>query len=93
MLLKVRCEFMVLEVRIMVRESCDCKMLSTEKKMHNLKVENYALFGGHTEDLNPGDSLSDSSEGLFQRGKSRARTYRCFCKKAQVLKHQKIPVN
>ena len=28
---------------------------------HNLKVENYVLFSMHTEDLTPGDSLSDSS--------------------------------
>ena len=27
------------------------------KKMHNLKVENYVLFGGISEDLNPLDSL------------------------------------
>ena len=31
--------------------------------MHNLKVENYVLFGGHTEDVSPGDSLSNSTEG------------------------------
>ena len=24
-----------------------------EKKMHNLKVENYILFGGHSEDFKP----------------------------------------
>jgi len=33
--------------------------------MHNLKVENYASFGGLAEDLSPGGSLSDSSEGLL----------------------------
>ena len=49
--------------------------------MHNLKDENYVLFGGHAEDLSPGDSLSDTSEGLFQRGKRGARIYRSFCKK------------
>ena len=37
--------------------------------MHNLKVENYVLFGGHTEVLSAGDSLLDGSEGLLQRGK------------------------
>ena len=30
--------------------------------MYNLKVENYVLFGRHTEELSPGDSLSYSSE-------------------------------
>jgi len=33
--------------------------------MHNLKVENYDLFSGISEDLSPEDSLSDSSEGLL----------------------------
>ena len=40
---------------------------STEKKtktLHNLKVENYVLFGGLAEYLSPEDSLLDSSEGL-----------------------------
>ena len=35
------------------------------KKNHNLKADNYVLFCKHGEDLSPGDSLSDSSEGLF----------------------------
>ena len=34
------------------------------KKKYNVKVENYALFYGFVEDLRPGDSLSESSEGL-----------------------------
>ena len=37
--------------------------------MDNLKVEYYILFSGLTKDLSLGDRLSDSSEGLFQRGK------------------------
>ena len=44
----------------------------------NLKVENYVLFGGITEDYGLGDSLSDSSAELFQRGKGEARIYRSF---------------
>ena len=48
--------------------------------MHNLKVRNYVLFGGHAEDFSPGDSLSNASEGLFQRGKGGARIYKSFCK-------------
>ena len=53
-------------------------MLSTEKQMHNLKVENYVLLGKLAEDLGLGDSLSDSSEGLVQRGEGRARMYGSF---------------
>ena len=36
--------------------------MSTEKIMHNLKVENCVLFGGHTEDLSQGFALRDSSK-------------------------------
>ena len=49
------------------------------KKMCSLKFENYVLFSGLTEDLSWGYSLSDSSKGLFQRGKGGARVYRTFC--------------
>ena len=45
----------------MVEQECVCKELLSEKKIHNLKVENYVLLSRHTEDLSPGDSLSDSS--------------------------------
>ena len=41
--------------------------------MHSLRVENYVLFSGLAEDLNLEDRLSDSSEGLLQRGKGGAR--------------------
>lgn len=37
------------------------------KKVHNLKAENYIVFHGM------GDSFSDCSEALFQRGKGGAR--------------------
>ena len=56
--------------------------------MHNIKVENYVLFGGLAEDLSPGDSLS-ASEGLFQRGNGEARIYRSFCNKKQVVRTSK----
>ena len=59
-------------------------ILSTGK-LHNLKVENYVLFGKHTEDFSPGDSLSNSPKILFSRGKEGARIYRKFCKKDQVV--------
>ena len=42
-----------------------------DKKKHNLKVASYVLFTGLTKDSSPGSSLSDHSEGLFQRGKGR----------------------
>lgn len=41
---------------------------STEKKRHNLKVENFILFSKLVRDLNLGYRLIDSSEGLFQGG-------------------------
>ena len=59
--------------------------MTEKKKLHNLKVENYVLFGGLAEDLSPGDSLSDSSEGLLQRGKVGVKIYRGFCNKNQVV--------
>ena len=46
--------------------------------MHNLEVENYVLFGEFSEDVSLEDSLSDCSEGLFQRGKGGTRMYRSF---------------
>ena len=58
----------------------------TEKKMHNLKVENWVSFGGFAEDLSLGGSLSCSSETLLQRGEGRARIYRNFCNKNQVVR-------
>ena len=38
-------------------------------------------WANKTEELNPEDSLSDSSEGLLQRGKGGARIYMCFATK------------
>ena len=39
-------------------------------------VENYVLFSTLAEDLSPEDSRSDSSEGLFPRGKGGAKIYK-----------------
>ena len=73
-------------------------MDSTENKKHDLKVENYSLFGGLPEDLSPWHSFSDSSEQLLQRGKGGAS----FCNKDEVvgilkdycqLKEKKTQVN
>ena len=59
--------------------TCHCQL---KKKKHNLKVENYVLFDGQNWELKPtGCSLSDSSEGLLQRGKGGARIFRSFCNK------------
>ena len=38
-----------------------------KKKRHNLRVVSQVLLGQH-EDCSPGDSTSDSSERLLQRG-------------------------
>lgn len=38
-------------------------MSTGKKKRHNLKIENSVLSNRLTEDLSPGDTLSDSSEG------------------------------
>ena len=54
------------------------------KKMPNLEVEDYVLLGRHTEELSSGDSLSESSEGLFWRGKGGTRIYRSLGNKNQV---------
>ena len=57
--------------------------------MHNLKVENYVLFGRLAKDLSLGGSLSDSSEGLLLRGKGGARMHRSFCSEKKVVRASK----
>ena len=49
--------------------------LLTEKKMQNLKIENYVLFGRLSEGLRLEGNLSDSPEEVLQRGKGGARIY------------------
>ena len=44
--------------------------------MHNLKLRIMLVFSGLAEDLCLGDSLSDSSQGLCQRGQEGAGMYR-----------------
>ena len=51
-----------------------------------------------TEDFSLGYSVSDSSEGQFQRGKGRARIYSSFSEKQtnknnHVVEHQKFTAN
>ena len=60
--------------------------------MHNLKVENYVLFGGLAEDLSPGGSLSDSREELLRRVRQEPG-YRVSATKTRELVHQKVTVN
>ena len=50
--------------------------------MHNLKVENYVLFGELAEDLSPGET---ALKGLHCRGKGGPRIYRSFAKQKQVV--------
>lgn len=59
--------------------------VSSEKNAQPI-VENYILYGRHTEDLSPEHSLSDSSEGLLQRDKGGARIHRDSCKKIKKLR-------
>lgn len=44
-----------------------------------MEAEKYALFGGLSENLSLGDSLSDSPERLLQRGEGRAKIYKSVC--------------
>ena len=67
-------------------------MLLIEKKCTILKVENCVLFSRFSEDLSLEDSLSDSSEGLFQRSKGGKRIYRGFTRKNKWPEHQKTTV-
>ena len=57
--------------------------------MHNLKVENYVLFSGLSEDSSPGDSLADSPEGLLGSGTGGIGV---FATKTRELEHQEILV-
>ena len=56
--------------------------------MHSLKVENYIVFDRLSEDFNPGDSFSDSSEALSPRGRIGIMMYmKYFGRKMYVIKH------
>ena len=54
-----------------------------KKKKHKVRAENYVSFGELSEDSSPGSSLSDSSEGLLQRGKGETGIHRGFYNKNQ----------
>ena len=59
------------------------------KKMHNLKFENYVLFGRQNQGLKPGTQPLRELWGLLQRGEGRARICRSFCNKDQVVRTSK----
>ena len=44
--------------------------MSTWKKTHKVRAENFSFTWGLTEDYSPGDSLSDNPGELLQRGKA-----------------------
>ena len=60
--------------------------------MHDLNVESYVLCGGLAEDFSPGGGLSDSWEGLLQRGKEGARIQRRFLEKQTNQQQQQKQV-
>ena len=54
--------------------------------MNNLKVESYALFGGHSEDFNPGRQDSQITlRDCSKEARGGGRIYRSFCNKDQVV--------
>ena len=61
--------------------------------MHNLKLDNCVLFGRLTENYSLEHSLSDSSEGLFQRGREKPGYTSVFAGEKNVVEHQKINAN
>ena len=65
-------------------------LLSTGKEKCNLKVENYILFNGLSEDLSPGGSISDSFGGLLQKDKGATRICKSFARNTRLLAHQRL---
>ena len=63
------------------------------KKTHDLKAENYVLFGELSEDLSPGGSLSDSSEELLWRGEGGPGSMGVSATKTRWSELQKMTVN
>ena len=57
------------------------------KKLHHLNAEDYALLGRLAKEVNPEDSLSDSSDEL--RGKGQAGIYRSSCNENQAVRTSK----
>ena len=66
--------------------------VSTEKKKKKTQPESCELrfVWGQNEDYSPGDSLSDSSEKLLQRGKGEGQSvlYLILVKRVHAVKHR-----
>ena len=58
-------------------ESNDLLHVLTEKKAQ-CKSSEFHFIWGPTKNYSPGDSLSDSSKGLLQRSRGRAKIYMIF---------------
>ena len=50
-------------------------LLRKKKQKQNLKFKNYVLFGDKNENLSLQHSISENSEGLFQKGSRKGRIY------------------
>ena len=60
--------------------------------MYNLKVENYVLFGGLTQVLILGCSLSELRDG-YEEVREEPGYIGVFAKKRRLSEHQKMTVN
>ena len=61
--------------------------------MHPLKVENYVLFGGLSEDLSLGSSFSDHSRNCSEEVREEPGYMGVFATKTKWWEHQTITVN
>ena len=61
-------------------------VLSISKLLTEQNIENYILFHRLSEELNPGYSLSDSSEGLSPKGNEKPGYIGGSAKQKQVKK-------
>ena len=59
----------------------------TEIKTHNMRAENFSFIWGLTEGYSLEDSLSDSSEELFQRGRGEVSIYVILEKRIHAIRH------
>ena len=53
-------------------------LVNCRRKTHNIRVVSFSIIQGLTEDYSLGDSLSDSSGELFQRGRGAASVCMSF---------------
>ena len=52
----------------LLHRAVDLKKKKKKEGKHNLKIENYVLFGRQSEDLGPDHSLSHHSAEVLSRG-------------------------